>query len=170
LDTVLKSDPANVDALMFKAFIAIQQKDNTNALKLVDSILETNGKNVQALTYKGAIHMELKEDEKAVEAFNRALKIEPNNMTAIHDRAIASTRLGHLNTAKEDYTKLLAAYPKSHQFYWGLGEIAMKKNDRDDAVKNYELYLKYAPTNLVGEAAQERTAVEARLKDLKSNK
>jgi hypothetical protein len=64
----------------------------------------------------------------------------------------------------------LNAYPKSHQLYYGLAEIASKKKNSDEAIKNYELYLKYGPTNVIGEAAEERKMVETRVKELKGNK
>jgi tetratricopeptide (TPR) repeat protein len=166
LEQVLKVDPTHVDALLFRSFIAIQQKDYTNATKMVDAILERNDRNPQALTYKGVIHMETKADDKAIDAFTKALKIEPNNVSAVRNRAIVNLRAGKLNDAKDDYEMLVKAYPKSYQFYWGLGEIASKKNDKDEALKNYELYLKYSPTNAVGEAADERKAVEAKVKEL----
>jgi tetratricopeptide (TPR) repeat protein len=170
LEEALKIDPTNIDATMFQAFIAIQQKDYAKALKLVDAVLQRNENNVQALTYKGTILMEMKDDEKAVAAFNKAVKIEPNNTAAIQNRAIVNLRAGHLNSAKEDYDKLLAAFPKSYQVYYGLAEVALKKKENEEAVKNYELYLKYAPTNVVGDAAEERKTVESRLKELKANK
>ncbi|HUS34903.1 MAG TPA: tetratricopeptide repeat protein [Verrucomicrobiae bacterium] len=166
LEQVLKVDPTHVDALLFRSFIAIQQKDYTNATKMVDAILERNDRNPQALTYKGIIHMETREDQKAIDAFTKALKIEPNNVSAIRNRAIVNLRSGKLNESKDDYEMLLKAYPKSYQFYWGLGEIALKKNDKDEALKNYELYLKYCPTNAIGEAADERKAVEAKVQEL----
>ncbi|HEY6228308.1 MAG TPA: tetratricopeptide repeat protein [Verrucomicrobiae bacterium] len=170
LETVLKMDPGNIDAAMFQVFVAIQQKDYPKALKIVDGILEHDAKNVQALTYKGTILMEMKDDEKAIEAFNKALKVEPNNGAAIQNRAIVNLRAGHLNAAQDDYEKLLNAYPKSHQLYYGLAEIASKKKNLDEAIKNYELYLKYGPTNVIGEAAEERKMVETRVKELKGNK
>jgi hypothetical protein len=51
-----------------------------------------------------------------------------------------------------------------------LGEIAAKNKENEEAAKNYELYLRYAPTNVVGEAEVERKAVEARLKELRASK
>jgi tetratricopeptide (TPR) repeat protein len=170
LDTVLKIDPANLDAIMFQAFLALQQKDYAKALKLADGVLERNEKNVQALTYKGIIYMEQKQDEKAIEAFNKALKIEPNSISAIRNRAIVNLRAGHLDAAKEDYDKLFTAYPKSYQVYYGLGEIAAKKKDTEEAIKNYDLYLKYAPTNSTGEIADERKEVETKLTELRGKK
>jgi tetratricopeptide (TPR) repeat protein len=168
LNEVLRIDPNNVDASLFQAFVVIQQKDHAKALKIVDGLLERNEKNVQALTYKGAILMEMNQDEKAIEAFNKALKLDPNNGAAIQNRAILNLRAGHLDAAKEDYERLSSASPKSHQFLYGLAEIAYKKKDNDEAIRNYELYLKYAPTNVVGDAAAERKTVETRLKELKS--
>ena len=170
LEAILKVDPNHLDALLFQAFIAINQKDLTKATTLVDQALERNDKQPQALTYKGIIHMEKKEDEKAIEAFTRALDADPGNLVTIRNRAIVNLRAGKLNDAKEDYEKLQRAYPKSHQVYYGLGAVAAKKNDTDEALKNYELYLKYSPTNALGEAAEERKTVEAKLKEMQSKK
>jgi tetratricopeptide (TPR) repeat protein len=170
LDAVLKIDPANTDAALFQVFMAIQRKDYAKGLKLADAILDRNDRNAQALIYKGIIHMETKDDEKAIDDFTKALKIEPDSVAAIRNRAIVNLRAGHLKAAKEDYEVLQRAYPKSHQVYYGLAEVAAKQKDTAEAIKDYELYLKYAPTNVVGEAAEERKAVEAKYKELKGGK
>ena len=73
-------------------------------------------------------------------------------------------------TIQNALAELLREYPKSHQVYYGLAEVAAKKKDNQEALKNYELYLEYAPTNAVGEAEQERKTVEARIKELKAGK
>jgi tetratricopeptide (TPR) repeat protein len=170
LEEVLKLDPSNSDATMFLAFIAIQQKDFAKASRLVDGILEKSPNNAQALSYRGIIYMEVKVDEKSIEAFTKSLKVEPNNVATIRNRAIVNLRAGHLKAAKEDYETLQKYYPRWHVVYYGLGEIAAKNKDNDEALANYESYLKYAPTNAVGEAAEERKTVEARLKELRGNK
>jgi tetratricopeptide (TPR) repeat protein len=166
LEQVLKIDPTHVDALLFRAFVAIQQKDYTNAMTTINAVLDRNDRNAAALNYKGIVHMELKEDEKAIQALTKALEVEPNNAATVRNRAIVNLRAGKLNDAKEDYEMLQKAFPTSHNVYWGLGEVALKKNNKDEALKSYELYLKYAPTNAVGEAAEERRAVEAKVKEL----
>jgi tetratricopeptide (TPR) repeat protein len=170
LDAALQVDPSLVDASLFRVFIAIQQKDFTKALALVDGLLERNNQNAQAWTYKGIIHMEQKEDEKSIEAFTKSLKFEPNNVTTVRNRAIVNLRAGHLKAAQDDYEMLLAAFPKSHQIYYGLAEVAARKKDNAAALNNYEMYLKYAPTNVAGEAELERKTVEARVKELKAGK
>jgi tetratricopeptide (TPR) repeat protein len=170
LNAVLKIDPANTDAALFQAFIAIQQKDFSKAMQIVNGILDRNPEKGQALAYKGIIAMETKDDEKAIQAFNHALKIEPNDPATIRNRAIVNLRAGHLKAAKEDYETLQKYYPKWAGIYYGLGEIAAKKKENEEAANNYELYLKYAPTNVVGEAAEERKMVEARLKELRGSK
>jgi tetratricopeptide (TPR) repeat protein len=170
LNAVLKIDPANADATLFAAFVAMEQKDFSKASKLVNGILEKNPENARALAYQGIIAMENKDDEKAIAAFDRSLKIEPNNATTIRNRAIVNLRSGHLKAAKEDYETLQKSFPKWHVVYYGLGEIALKNKDNEEAANNYEQYLKYAPTNAVGEAAEERKTVETRLKELRGNK
>ena len=153
---------------MFRVFMAIQMKDYKKGQALIDTILETHEKNANALTYKGILHMEQNEDEKAIEAFSKALKIEPRNVPVVRNRAIVNLRAGHLKEAKEDYELLLSAMPKSHVIYYGLGDIAYQKKDKEEAVKNYDLYLKFAPKESRGELQEERKKVEARLKELRT--
>jgi tetratricopeptide (TPR) repeat protein len=162
--------PDNVDAAMYRIYLAIQQKDFKKAMADVEAVLRDNEKHPQALVYKGFIHMENKEDDKAIEAFSAAIKIDPGNLTAIRNRAIAELRAGHLNDAKKDYETMMASMPRSHTIYYGLGEIAYKKNDKQEALRNYELYLRYAPRSGTTELEEERKKVEALVKELQASK
>lgn len=167
LAEVDKIHPNMAESKLYRAFMAIQSKDLKAALKLVDEILDADEKNAQALSYKGVIHMELKEDEQAIEAFTKAFEANPNNASALLNRAIVQLRAGKLKEAKEDYEKLRSGMPRAHVVYYGLGDIAYQRKEKEEALKNYELYLKYAPRE--GVPADERKRVEDRVKELKGS-
>lgn len=168
-----KLEPNNIDASLFRVFMALQDKDYKRGAAEVDKILQVNEKMPQALVYKGIIHMEQKEDQPAIEAFTKALKADPDNVVAMRNRAIANLHAGKLNDAKKDYETLLYSLPPSHAFYYGLGEIAYKKGQKEEAIRNFELYLKFAPKpdpKNPPELEEERKTVEGRLKELKGSK
>lgn len=157
--------PALPEAKLYRAFMAIQAKDYKTALRLVEGVLEKDEKNVQALGYKGVIHMEQKEDEEAIKAFTEALEVNQNNASALLNRAIVRLRAGKLKEAKEDYDILRVGLPRAHVVYYGLGDIAYQRKDKEEALKNYEAYLKFAPAD--GVPPEERKRVEDRVKELK---
>lgn len=171
LQAIEKIDPLNVDAALFRVFLTIQEKDFKKGLEMVENVLLQRENHSQALTYKGILHMELKEDEKAIEAFNNAIKADRDNIPAIRNRAIVNLRAGHLDEAQSDYETLLSSLPKSHVIFYGLAEVAYQKKNRADALKNYELYLQYAPKDgVTPEVLEERKKVEARVQELKGAK
>ena len=170
LKEVERIQPSNSEARSYRAFLFLQEKDFKKALATVDLVLQDNDKNSQALTYKGIIQMEMKEDEKAIESFTKALKADGGNIAALRNRAIVNLRANHLADAKRDYDILLANLPKSHAIYYGLGEIAYRKKDRAEAIKNFESYLSTAPTNGTPELEEERKKVQAQLNEMKAGK
>lgn len=170
LDSVLAASPGHPGALLFQAFGYIQEKKYDLALLRLDKVLEADPENVQALIYKGVANMELKQFEKAREAFEDALTIEPENVTALRNRAILSLRAERWSQAKEDYEELKRVAPKSHAVLYGLGEVAFHQNDHEEAKRYYESYLKHAPKSGPPQFQEERSKVEARLREIQTAK
>ena len=73
--------------------------------------------------------------------------LETNNPTALFYRAIAQLRGDQLDAALVDYEALQQQYPKAHQMYYGLGEIAYRRKDTNTAIRHYEAYLTNSPPN-----------------------
>ena len=92
----------------------------------------------------------------------QALTLAPTDYRVLLNRAIAYLRAGKLNAAQQDYEVLRKVFPKDFKIYYGLGEVARQKNDTNDAILNYALYLANAPTNTA-----EANEVSARLRELK---
>lgn len=92
----------------------------------------------------------------------RVLSIQTNNPQALFNRALANLDSDRLDDARADYETLGRTYTNSFQVAYGLGEIAWRKHDTNEAVKNYEAYLASGKTNTA-----EATNVIERLKSLK---
>ncbi len=80
-------------------------------------------------------------------------------------RAIASLRSDKLDDALKDYEAVQREYPKAHQVYYGLGEIAYRRKDTNAALRHYESYLSNAPPDYV-----EAKFVADRIKELRGDK
>lgn len=168
LDRALRLEPKNVRALLYQVFISIDSKDYKKALSDVERVLEIDSDNHEALLYKGVAYINTKAYKDAIEPLDRLLKAYPSNPNALRNRAIAHLNLDDLSAAKQDYEHLLRYIPKYYVAYYGLGEIAYRRKKRDNAIKYYELYLKYAPNDNSPELTDEKKMVNERLKELKA--
>jgi tetratricopeptide (TPR) repeat protein len=142
----------------------------SNALWVIERQLKLNPNNPNALVNKGFACLQTSAFDKAIEPLTRVLAFETNNFSQMHysallNRAIAYLRGGRLDAAQEDYETLQKAFPTAFQVYYGLGDIAYRRQDTNAAVRNYQLYLENAPTNTT-----EAAFVSARVKDLTSPK
>lgn len=135
------------------------------ALVMVDRQLQQNPNDIDALVNKAAINLQRNQFAEAIPPLDHALQLQPDNYIALLNRAIALLQSGRLDDAQRDYETLALALPTTHQIYFGLGEIAHRRNDRNAAIANYEMYLKYAPAN-----TEEYRMVSGRLAELKSAK
>jgi tetratricopeptide (TPR) repeat protein len=170
LDEIIKRNPTNVPALLFKSLVLTYTKSYPEVVDAAQKVLAVDPENVQATIYLGIGLMEQKDYSKATEAFTRALKKDPNNLAALRNRAIAYLRANQLDDAAKDYNSLKDLMPGSYVPFYGIAEIAEKKKDNAEAIRAYELYLKYSPTEGGPEFMEERKQVESRLKDLKEKK
>ena len=68
------------------------------------------------------------------------------------------------STLRADYKTLQQSLTNSFQVAYGLGEIAWRQHDTNEAIRNYKLYLANANTNTA-----EATNVMQRLRELKGH-
>lgn len=132
------------------------------ALKVVDRRLKAEPDDPAWLYAKGYVSIQLKDYEAAIAAFSRVLDVQTNNNNALFNRAIANLDSGRLDAARADYLRLQQIYTNAFPVAYGLGEIAWRQHDTNEAIRNYEIYLASAGTN-----SDEAKAIAERLKSLK---
>lgn len=153
------NEDAIIDTL-FYLFFGTKRFDK--GLEAIEEQLKINPGNIRALLNRGATYIELKDYPKAVAALDQALKIQPSNANALRNRAIARLKSGDWDAAEKDYLELKKIAPDSHVVYYGLGEVALNRKDKAEAVENYEKFLRLAP-----QGTPEVRAIEQKLKELK---
>jgi tetratricopeptide (TPR) repeat protein len=96
---------------------------------------------------KTEMQMALKDYSNAIITATAMLHQQPANLQPLLNRAICELLLGRLDDAKNDYLALEKSPEPSYIVYWGLAQIAQKRNDKKSEIHYDNLYLKNAPTN-----------------------
>ncbi len=136
----------------------------TNALSVLNKQLDLQPWDIQAQINYAALKIDRKDFEGAVKLLDRALEQQPQNGVALMNRAIANLKLGNLDAAQRDYETLRLSLPRPlPSVYFGLGEIAWRKKQRESALRYYDEYLKLTPPS-----SPEVQFIRDRIKTLKS--
>jgi tetratricopeptide (TPR) repeat protein len=162
LETEIARHPADNKLLASATQAYLMRGLFANALGVIDRRLRLVPDDPAWLYTKGYVSIQLKNYETAITVLSRVLAMQTNNNDALFNRAIANLDSEHLDAARADYLRLQRSYRNSFQVAYGLGEIAWRQHDTNEAVRNYAIYLANANTNS-GEA---KTVLE-RLRELK---
>jgi tetratricopeptide (TPR) repeat protein len=147
LNDAMENEPKNSNLMALVFQLSVSFKSYTNALRAVDHILEAIPDDTGWLVNKAFIHIQLGDFTNAIPPLTKVLNVETNNTSARFDRAVAYLGCNQLDEAQKDYEILDKQFPRTFQFYYGLGEIAWRRKDTNTAAKYYDLYLANAPAN-----------------------
>ena len=120
---------------------------HTNALAAINRKLSHTPDEPNWLFGKGVVSLQAGAYDEAVTALSRFLELQTNQPAALYDRALAYLQSSRLDESRADFLRLQAAYTNNFQVAYGLGEIAWRQHQTNEAVRNYRLYLASAPTN-----------------------
>jgi tetratricopeptide (TPR) repeat protein len=136
----------------------------TNALAVIDRQLKLAPNDPGWFFGRGYTCFQMKDYDDAIVALTRALQLQTNNLNARFYRAVACLNNGRLDEARSDYQTLQPSFTNSFLIAYGLGEIAWRQHDTNEAIRNYKIYLANANTN-----SEEATNVMQRLRELKGH-
>jgi len=161
LNAEISSNPTNNDLLVTAMQFYTAKGLFTNALAVIDSRLQDVPDDTNWLFNKGYVCLQLKDYHQAIAALTRVLFLQPDNDNARFNRALAYLGSDRLDDARADYEKLNQSFTNSFRIEYGLGEVAWRQHQTNDAIKYYKLYLANANTNTT-----EATNVILRLRHL----
>jgi len=147
LESEISSHPTNDNLLVTAAQMYMVRGLLTNALAVINHKLKSAPDDPTWLFSKGYVCLQIKDYDGAITSFDRVLSIQTNNLQALFSRANAYLDSGKLDDARADYEKLQQTYTNSFQAAYNLGEIAWRKHETNEAIRNYEIYLANAKTN-----------------------
>ena len=131
-------------------------------------MLREESGNLQALLYKAIANFEKGDLDEAREAFDAILNQDPNHQLALRNRAVLHLRTKRWGEAKDDYERLRKLAPRSHSVMYGLAQVAAEEGRNADAIRFFEAYLRFAPSEGGPELEQEKKRVQERLQQLRT--
>jgi tetratricopeptide (TPR) repeat protein len=162
LELEISRHPDNDHLLVMAAQAYLVHGMFTNALDIIDRKLKLTPDDPNWLFSRGYVSIQLKKYNAAVADMTRVLSLQPTNNNALFNRAVAYLQSDKLDAARADFETLRQSFTNSFQVAYGLGEIAWRKHDTNEAIRNYEIYLANARTNTA-----EATNIIQRLRELK---
>jgi len=164
LDLEISRHPDNNDLLTAAAQAYVMRGLFTNALGVIDRKLKMTPDDPAWLFSKGYVCIQLHAYDDAIADYTRVLAIQTNNADARFNRALACLDSDKLDAARADYRQLQQTFTNSFPVAYGLGEIAWRKHETNEAIRNYKIYLANANTNTT-----EATNVILRLRELEGH-
>jgi tetratricopeptide (TPR) repeat protein len=162
LESEIARHPDDNRLLTFAAQCYMVHELYSNALSVINRKLERTPNDLTWLSGKGYVSMQLKAYDKALATYNLILVLQTTNQEALFNRAVANLQLEKLDAARADYLQLQQTHTNNFPIAYGLGEIAWRQHETNEAIRNYEIYLAAAPTN-----TPESTTVRDRLVQLR---
>jgi tetratricopeptide (TPR) repeat protein len=150
--------PDNETLMLISAQVFNRAGLYTNALHAINRKLALTPNDPTWLYGKGRVSLQIGAYDDAVTAFSHLLEIQTNFPDALFRRGVAYFQSGQLAAARADFLQLQPAYTNSFEVAYGLGEIAWRQHQTNEAIRNYRIYLAHAPTNAI-----ELNAVRERL-------
>lgn len=147
LESEISRHPDDNQLLTYSAQTYMVHNLYSNALSVINRKLERTPNDLTWLSGKGYVAMQLQAYDKAIATYNVILVLQTNNQEALFNRAVANLQLQKLDAARADYLQLQQTHTNNFPIAYGLGEIAWRQHDTNEAIRNYEIYLAAAPTN-----------------------
>ena len=135
----LQKNPNDLELIGKVVQLCTTFKRFTNAIIALDRQLVLKPDDTGALVGKGFLDMQLGRFPEAIPALTRALQLQTNNYNAQLYRAVAYLNCERLDDAEHDYQTLQKIFPTSVEVNAGLGDIALRRQDTNTAVRFYEI-------------------------------
>lgn len=139
-DTVLKNDPDNEDAWLYKGILHNTLGEDRDALNAFNKTLTINPKNVEALNYKGLIWINFGQTQEGLDAFTLALSVDSSDSSLWDNKGNALYNLGRYQEAMDAYNKALSLNP-NNEFSWrNKGSLLEYLATNKDTLHKFERY------------------------------
>ena len=121
----------------------------SNELAVASEVLAIAPHDPSALYLQANAMIQLKQFDRAIPSLTELLAVQTNDVNIHLNRAISYLGIGNLPAAQADYEAVAAveSYENRFRAFYGLGEIAYRNKNHPEAIKQWQAYLKSAPTN-----------------------
>jgi tetratricopeptide (TPR) repeat protein len=148
LEKEMDRHPDNETLLMMAAQSFNMHHLYTDSLRVINRKLARSPDDPTWIFGKGLVSLQLSNYNDAVAALSRFLQMETNNPNALFNRGVAYLQSGHLDAARADLLQFQTAYASNLETAYDLGEIAWRQHQTNEIIRNYQILVANAPTNV----------------------
>jgi Protein of unknown function (DUF2723)/Tetratricopeptide repeat len=156
-------DTDKIQITLIEAAAYFEKKEPARATRLLETEISACPTNDVLLVTAVQFYLANSLFTNALAVIDRKLQISPNDTDWLFRKGYLCIQLGNYNEAITVLTRVLSLQQHNPVALYGLGEIAWREHDTNEAIKNYELYLAGANTN-----TDEAKIIVQRLRQLKS--
>jgi protein O-GlcNAc transferase len=135
---VLRTDPANADALYYLALISCQHGRFEEGAELARKSLAGEPKQARGHVILGRALHALGRNDDALASFDRAIALAPDLAPAHANRADVLSKIGRNAEALDSYDRALALAPDSVADWMNRGATLVALNRHDEAVSSFD--------------------------------
>jgi len=147
LDSVRGQFGNDTSLLDLLSQLYISQERYNEAIPLLEHWRKLRLDDPPATIRLAAILIERRQFDQALRALDQFLSQKPDYRPAQINRAICLLLMGRLDDSRREYLGLLEKMPDEPRLHFGLGEIASRRNNTNEALSYFNKYLEHAPTN-----------------------
>jgi tetratricopeptide (TPR) repeat protein len=145
---ILKSYPAQFDALHLLGLLKLQSGKAGEAQRLITSALGVNPSAPDALANLGLVLTALKRPTDALASFDQALRADPDHFEALANRGNLLLDLGRAQEALACFDKVLAREPRHLPARVNRGNALLALGQAEAAITEYDSALALNPNDL----------------------
>lgn len=134
LDALLAREPADGDALMLRAVIAIESDAPGGAVDLLDRLIAARPDHAEARVTLGHARLDLGRTDDALRAFREAIRLKPDLAAAHNGLGIAFQKLGQPDAALAAHQRALTLQPGYAEAWTNLGNVLFALGQLDRAI------------------------------------
>lgn len=150
-DQAIKINANVVESFIKRGDLQIKMAEYNKAIEDYTSALRLSPKNSTALLNRGAAYKKTGEFQKAINDYSSAFKLDSSCYDAIRQRADCRSASNDLDGAIEDYEYLLKKNKAgSTALRFNLGEVYLKKGNKNSADENFKQVIAYHSKFLKG--------------------
>jgi tetratricopeptide (TPR) repeat protein len=143
------------EAYLMLGLIYLDQKKFEDSTAALLKATQLDGKSAPGYLALGAAFNQEKKYEEAEKALNRGLEINPDAIEGHYELAKTYLALGKWQEAEPHAQKTVSMKPDMAPAHVLLGNIALRKNDPEGALKEFKEYLRLDPQGPMAAGAQQ---------------
>ncbi len=144
-ETVIKSDPDNVNALYLLGLVLYRRGDVKSAIDHIHKALISDPEHAFSHASLAQIYQDCGNNEEALKHFGRAIVLHPDNPDLLNGLALSQARAGKLISAKLNFERAIHLRPGMPGLHNNLANLLQSMGEADSARKSYKRCLSLDP-------------------------